>query len=223
MVAAVTLLPALLGIAGKRVNSLRVPFVKQQPANNPQSKSARWTAKVVAKPVRYGAVAAILLGVLAIPAFSMRLGFPDAGNDTAGSTTRKSYDLIADNYGPGVNGPLAVVVETHGSPKAAAVIGRPDRGHRRRQGRRLGRRADLLAEEGPGDHQPHADHGAAGREDLGPARAAAHRRHPRRRRRHRRRGVASPAPRRWSRTSPRGCSSGCRTSWQPSSAWRSWC
>ena len=83
MLAAVTLLPALLGIAGKRVNSLRVPFIKQKPAYNPQSKSARWAAKVVAKPVRYGAVAAIILGVLAVPVFSMRLGFPDAGNDSA--------------------------------------------------------------------------------------------------------------------------------------------
>jgi putative drug exporter of the RND superfamily len=123
MVAAVTLLPALLGIAGKRVNSLRLPFIKQKPANNPRSKSARWTAKVVAKPVGYGAAAAVVLAVLAIPTFSMRLGFPDAGNDTAGSTTREAYDLMADKYGAGVNGPLAVVVETHGSPKAGAVIG----------------------------------------------------------------------------------------------------
>jgi putative drug exporter of the RND superfamily len=122
MVAAVTLLPALLGIAGKRVNSLRVPFIKQRPANDPRSKSARWTAKVVARPVRYGAVATIILAVLAIPTFSMRLGFPDAGNDAPGTTTRVAYDLMADKYGDGVNGPLAVVVETHGSPKATAVI-----------------------------------------------------------------------------------------------------
>jgi RND superfamily putative drug exporter len=122
MIAAVTLLPALLGIAGRRVNSLRVPFIKQKPANNPRSKSARWTAKVVAKPVRYGAAATIVLAVLAIPTFSMRLGFPDAGNDAAGTTTREAYDLMADKYGAGVNGPLTVVVETHGSPKAAAVI-----------------------------------------------------------------------------------------------------
>jgi RND superfamily putative drug exporter len=128
MVAAVTLLPALLGIAGKRVNSLRVPFIKQKPANNPRSKSARWTAKVVAKPVRYGAAATIVLAVLAIPTFSMRLGFPDAGNDSAGSTTREAYDLMADKYGAGVNGPLTVVVETHNSPKAAAVIGDLSRG-----------------------------------------------------------------------------------------------
>ena len=123
MLAGVTLLPALLGVAGKRVNSLRVPFIKQKPAYSPRSKSARWTAKVVAKPVRYGVVAAIVLGVLAIPTFAMQLGFPDAGNDGKDMTTRKSYDLMADKYGPGVNGPLSVVVETNGSPKAAAVIG----------------------------------------------------------------------------------------------------
>jgi putative drug exporter of the RND superfamily len=122
MIAAVTLLPAMLGIAGKRVNSLRVPFIKQRPANDPRSKSARWTAKVVARPVRYGAVATIILAVLAIPTFSMRLGFPDASNDAPGTTTRVAYDLMADKYGDGVNGPLAVVVETHGSPKATAVI-----------------------------------------------------------------------------------------------------
>ena len=122
MVAAVTLLPAILGVVGKRVNSLRVPFIKQKPANNPRSKSARWTAKVVAKPVRYGAVAAIVLAALAIPTFSMQLGFPDSGNDGPNMTTRKAYDLMADKYGAGVNGPLAVVIETHGSPRSQAVI-----------------------------------------------------------------------------------------------------
>ena len=122
MIAAVTLLPALLGIAGRRVNSLRVPFIKQKPANNPRSKSARWTAKVVAKPVRYGAAAGIVLATLAIPTFAMQLGFPDAGNDGPNMTTRKAYDLMADKYGAGVNGPLAVVVETKGSPSATAVV-----------------------------------------------------------------------------------------------------
>ena len=122
MFAAVTLLPAMLGIAGKRVNSLRIPFLKRRPANDPESRSARWTAKVVAKPIRYGAAAAVVLAVLAIPTFSMRLGFPDAGNNTKGSTTREAFDLMADKYGEGVNGPLTVVVETHGSPEASAIV-----------------------------------------------------------------------------------------------------
>ena len=122
MLASITLLPAVLGIAKRKVNSLRVPFVKQKPANNPRSKSARWAAKVVAKPVRFGLVAAVLLGVLAAPVFAMRLGFADAGNDAPTSTTRKAYDLVADAYGPGVNGPMSVVVELDGSKDDAATL-----------------------------------------------------------------------------------------------------
>jgi RND superfamily putative drug exporter len=122
MIAAVTLLPALLGIVRHKVNSVRVPFIKQKPANNPRSKSARWAAKVVAKPVRFGLVAAVLLGVLAAPVFAMRLGFADAGNDSATMTTRKAYDIVADAYGPGVNGPLSVVVELDGSKDDAATL-----------------------------------------------------------------------------------------------------
>jgi RND superfamily putative drug exporter len=122
MLAAITLLPALLGIVRHKVNSVRVPFIKQKPANNPRSKSARWAAKVVAKPVRFGLVAAVLLGVLAAPVFAMRLGFADAGNDAPTSTTRKAYDLVAEAYGPGVNGPMSVVVELHGSKDDAATL-----------------------------------------------------------------------------------------------------
>ncbi len=112
MLASVTLLPALLGLVGRRVNSLRVPFIKQKASDGSQSKSGRWAAKVVAHPVRYGVTAALILAVLAAPVFSMRLAFMDAGNDGPSTTTRKAYDLIADAYGDGVNGPLEVVVDT---------------------------------------------------------------------------------------------------------------
>ncbi|MCX5330517.1 MMPL family transporter [Streptomyces sp. NBC_00140] len=119
LLAALTLLPALLGLAGRRVNSLRIPFVKPKPAYNPRSKSSRWSAKVVAQPIRYGIAAVVLLGALAVPVFSMHLGFPDAGNDASTSTTRKSYDLLAEGFGPGVNGPLQVVIEMNGTAPAA--------------------------------------------------------------------------------------------------------
>ena len=121
MVAAVTLLPALLGITKRRVNSVKVPFVKRRPAWDPNSTSARWTARVVKRPIRYGAAAALALVVLAIPVLSMRLGFADAGNDAPVTTTRKAYDLIADHYGPGTNGPLVVVVDTAGTTADAAA------------------------------------------------------------------------------------------------------
>jgi RND superfamily putative drug exporter len=122
MVAAVTLLPGLLGLAGRKVNSLRVPFVKQKPANNPRSKSGRWAAKVVARPVRYGIIAAVLLGVLAAPVAALRIGFSDDGNAAPASTLRKSYDLLADGFGPGFNGPIQVSVEVDGSADDEAAL-----------------------------------------------------------------------------------------------------
>jgi RND superfamily putative drug exporter len=116
MVAAVSLLPGLLGLVGRRVNSLRVPFVRQRQLAPAETRSGRWAKRVVARPVRYGVVAAVLLGVLAIPAFALRIGFADDGNAVPGSTLRSSYDLLADGFGPGFNGQLQVAVETNGTP-----------------------------------------------------------------------------------------------------------
>ena len=122
MLASITLLPAMLGVVKQKVNSARVPFVRSKPADNPDSPSARWAARVVAKPVRYGGAAAVVLGVLAIPVFSMHLGFADGGNDAPTSTTRKAYDLMADGYGPGTNGPLQVVLDADGGIVSGATL-----------------------------------------------------------------------------------------------------
>jgi RND superfamily putative drug exporter len=67
-------------------------------------------------------VAAVLLGVLAIPAFALRLGFADDGNAVPGSTLRSSYDLLADSFGPGFNGQLQVAVETNSTPDASRAL-----------------------------------------------------------------------------------------------------
>ena len=61
--------------------------------------------------------------VLAIPVLSLRLGSSDAGNDPASSTTRQAYDLLAEGFGPGFNGPLQLVATT-GSPADAAALAR---------------------------------------------------------------------------------------------------
>jgi RND superfamily putative drug exporter len=116
MVAAVSLLPGLLGLVGRRVNSLRMPFVRQRQIAPAETRSGRWAKRVVARPVRYGVVAAVLLGILAIPAFALRIGFADDGNAVPGSTLRASYDLLADSFGPGFNGQLQLAVETSGTP-----------------------------------------------------------------------------------------------------------
>ena len=64
-----------------------------------------------------------MLAVLAVPLFSMRLAFSDAGNDPASLTTRQAYDLLADGFGPGFNGPLVIAADLRG-PHAQASIAR---------------------------------------------------------------------------------------------------
>ena len=61
-----------------------------------------------------GLAAAVML-VLAVPTFSLHLGTSDQGNDPATTTTRKAYDLLAEGFGPGTNGPLTLVATTGGA------------------------------------------------------------------------------------------------------------
>ena len=111
MLAAITLLPALLGVAGRRVDSLKIPFVRRRTADD--GAPSRPAGSLVSCATRsvLGWAATLVLVALAIPAFSMRLGFADAGNDPTYTTTRKAYDLMAEADGPGTNGPFWVVLE----------------------------------------------------------------------------------------------------------------
>ncbi len=69
---------------------------------------------------------AVLLMVLAIPVFALRLGFSDAGNDPEGTTTREAYDLLAEGFGPGFNGPLLLVTELTETADRAVIDGFQD-------------------------------------------------------------------------------------------------
>ena len=112
MLAAVTLLPALLGFMGDRVNSLRIPGTRSAPEDLERTPAARWARGVQRRPVLAAVLATVVLVLLASPVTGLRLGFPDAGNDREGTTTREAYDMIAQGFGPGANGPLLVVAET---------------------------------------------------------------------------------------------------------------
>jgi putative drug exporter of the RND superfamily len=106
MVAALTLLPALLGLAGTRVS-------RGHHAAKTASGSrfwTRWATLVCEHPWPFAIVAVAILLTLAAPFLSIRYGQSDDGTAPAGSTQRIAYDLIADAFGPGANGPLAVVV-----------------------------------------------------------------------------------------------------------------
>ena len=110
MIAALTLLPALLTIAGKRVDRLRIPGLgKREPSTAEDTRWFRWSREIQKRPVLSAVLSGGLLLLLCVPTLSLRLGSNDAGTDPAGSSTREAYDLLADGFGPGFNGPFAMV------------------------------------------------------------------------------------------------------------------
>jgi putative drug exporter of the RND superfamily len=126
MLAAVTLLPALLSYLGPRVDRLRIPLLGRtlKAEGNGESPAARWSHAVQRRPWTAAIAATVVLLALAAPALGMRLGFPDAGNDPPDTMTRKSYDLNAEGFGPGTNGPLVIAASLPaGDPGAKATIG----------------------------------------------------------------------------------------------------
>ena len=123
---AVTLLPALLGFAGRNIDRLKVPGLNTRHGSRGESAdtfSARWARQVTRRPVVALAAGTTVMGLLAIPLLSMRLGMTDAGTDPRGTTTRQAYDTLATGFGPGFNGPLTLVVDlAHTQNKPAALV-----------------------------------------------------------------------------------------------------
>ncbi|HVD87062.1 MAG TPA: MMPL family transporter [Solirubrobacterales bacterium] len=110
MIAALTLLPALLTIAGGWVNRLRLPFLGRGARSIDESGWwFRWSRRIQARPWTAALLSGALLLALCIPTLSLRLGANDAGTDPAGTTTREAYDLLAEGFGPGFNGPFVLV------------------------------------------------------------------------------------------------------------------
>jgi putative drug exporter of the RND superfamily len=119
-----TLLPALLGFLGTRVLSRKER--RRLAANGPvpDGASGWWTrlaAFVQRHPAPLAAAAAAVMLVLAIPALSLRLGSSDAANDPPSTTTHQAYELLADGFGPGFNGPLQLVGTTATRADTAAL------------------------------------------------------------------------------------------------------
>jgi len=113
--AATTLLPALLGFLGMRVLSRRERRRLAADGPAPDGTSGAWmrlAAFVQRHPAPLAAAAAAVMLVLAIPVLSLRLGSSDAANDPASTTTHQAYELLADGFGPGFNGPLQLVGTT---------------------------------------------------------------------------------------------------------------
>jgi putative drug exporter of the RND superfamily len=120
VLAALTLLPAVLAIVGPRVNSLRVR------AEQPESKMheglwAKWANEIAKYPLVAGLAALAILIPLTIPLLSLNLGQQDVAALSTSTTARKAYDLLAKSFGPGVNGPLIVSVTLASPAKAPST------------------------------------------------------------------------------------------------------
>ena len=127
MLAALTLVPAFMGLVRGNVRALSARFrarkaglsVQEQAAQtaaatqeqHEQSAFARWGRMVSAQPVPWAVLSVTVLIVLAIPLFSITLGQPDNGTNPTSDSSRRAYDLISQGFGVGVNGPLTVVVK----------------------------------------------------------------------------------------------------------------
>jgi RND superfamily putative drug exporter len=111
---ALTLLPAELAVLGPRIESLRV----HKPASDEQIRRglwARWAGKIAHYPIVAGLAALAILIPLTIPLLSLTLGQQDTAALSKSTTARQAYDLISQNFGAGVNGPLLIAVKL-GSP-----------------------------------------------------------------------------------------------------------
>jgi RND superfamily putative drug exporter len=122
VLAALTLLPALLGLFGPRLLSRRQRkrLEAGELSDTDESRGwAIWSRRLSAHPALFAAAAAALMLAIAIPFLSLRLGSSDQGSDPASTTTRRAYDLLAQGFGAGFNGPLQLVARLDG-PQARA-------------------------------------------------------------------------------------------------------
>jgi RND superfamily putative drug exporter len=124
MLASMTLLPSLLGFQKEHVLSRRERRELATNGPGPVMVSGpwqRWSHFVSRHPRVLTFAAVAIIAVIIVPFFSLQLGSSDQGSDPAGSTTRQAYDLLAQGFGPGFNGPLTVVGSLHNRSDVAAM------------------------------------------------------------------------------------------------------
>lgn len=117
IVAAITLLPALMGLMGEKLRPKEgsKAFILATASAEKPSMGRRWVRIVMKYPLAVALVSILGLGLIALPALSLDLNLPGGGQEPADSTQRKAYDLISEGFGPGYNGPLLVAVDLTGS------------------------------------------------------------------------------------------------------------
>lgn len=130
VLASVTLLPAFLGAAGPRLartGRIGRALQTRKPGRlarrrDPAAGTAyaagwrRWIGHVSRHPVPYAVGAAGLLLTATLPVLGLRVGLPDDGSLPQSRTERRAYDLVAEGFGPGTNGPLVIAADPSGDP-----------------------------------------------------------------------------------------------------------
>jgi RND superfamily putative drug exporter len=114
MLAAITLLPAVLGFVGQNIDRLGLPHKKRAEGEVRESFWYRWSRFLQRRPWPVAIAGVVILVVLALPVLSMRLAFADAGNRPTSDTTRRAYDLLVEGFGPGFNGPMILAIDMPG-------------------------------------------------------------------------------------------------------------
>jgi putative drug exporter of the RND superfamily len=109
--ASVTLLPATLAFAGRRVDRLHIPGLGRSLKTGGGTLATRWSRVIQRRAVIAAVAGSVVLIALAAPVLGIRWGFPDEGNSPSGSTTREAYELVTRGFGPGANGPLVLAAE----------------------------------------------------------------------------------------------------------------
>jgi RND superfamily putative drug exporter len=113
MLAAISLLPAMLGFVGRNIDKFGLPHrAARAEGDAATSFWYRWSRVIQAHPWPALVGSVTILLILAAPIIDLRLGFADAGNRQTTDTTRRAYDLLSEGFGPGFNAPMLIVVDT---------------------------------------------------------------------------------------------------------------
>ncbi len=111
VIIAVTITPAALSLVGHRVDSWKVPFLHQTEGVDASSTWYRLSRRIQRRPLPFAIASAGVLLVMALPLLKMDLGFTDAGNGSEELHSRRAYDLLAEGFGPGFNGPVIAIAD----------------------------------------------------------------------------------------------------------------
>jgi RND superfamily putative drug exporter len=123
MLVALTLTPALLSFAGTKLLSRRAR--KRLASGTPKRSrqfALRWGGLVSRNPIAFLVASLVVLGLIAVPVLTLRLGLPNDGTQPSSSSARQAYDLMSDGFGKGVNGPIVVLANYGESTPSQAEI-----------------------------------------------------------------------------------------------------